>query len=398
MRSFSLTGLLLLLFTINGFAADKTTVDFQQVVQEISTQGDQLVAGYSPEFALEISDGFSGLYFDHFEESGMEMAIGLADPSLKSSLESQFSQVIGQAARGKNKVELEAAWLKLKTSLQQVANNQSPQNSGTFWTLFIQSLLIIIREGFEAILVITTLATYLRRQGATEQLKVIHYGVGSALLMSLLTAYLLTQVLNVSGAGQEAIEGFTMLLASAVLFYVSYWLISKSEASRWQAYINGKIDNALSRGSAIALGFAAFLAVYREGAETVLFYQAIAGQTEGELLPIILGFCLGLAALAVIYWMMRSASFRLPITLFFTLTAGLLYYLSVSFAGGGVLELQEAGWISITPVAGIPTITWLGLYPTQESLFAQLLLLIPLPIAIGWWLLNRRKQKMAEPS
>ncbi len=398
MRTFSLSGLLLLLFTFSSFAADKASVDFQQVVLEISTQGDRLITKYSTESALEISDQFSGLYFDHFEESGMEMAVGLADPSLKSSLESEFSQVIGQAARGKNKAELEAAWLKLKTSLQQVANNQSPQNSGTFWTLFIQSLLIIIREGFEAILVITALTTYLRRQGAADQLKVIHYGVSSALLMSLLTAYLLTQVFNISGAGQEAIEGLTMLLASAVLFYVSYWLISKSEASRWQAYINGKIDHALSKGSAMALGFTAFLAVYREGAETVLFYQAIAGQTKGEFSPIILGFCLGLAVLVAIYWVMRSASFRLPIGLFFTLTAGLLYYLSISFAGGGVLELQEAGWLSITPVTGVPTITWLGLYPTQESIFAQLLLLIPLPIAISWWLRNRRKQKTAEQS
>ena len=183
-----------------------------------------------------------------------------------------------------------------------------------------------------------------------------------------------------------------------MLFYVSYWLISKSESTRWQAYINGKIDSALSTGSALTLGFAAFLAVYREGAETVLFYQAIAGQSNGDFAPIILGFLLGLAVLAVLYLLMRSASFRLPIGLFFGLTAGLLYYLAISFAGGGVLELQEAGWLSITPVAGIPTITWLGLYPTQETLLAQSLLVIPLFIALAWWLPKLRKQNTEKQS
>jgi high-affinity iron transporter len=397
MRSLAIIGLLLSLCAATGWAAQSVdepkpaSVDFQQVVQGITTLGDQLVEDYTPESGLDIADEFSELYFGHFEESGMEMAIGLADPSLKSSLESQFSQVIGQASRGKTNAEVKAAWLDLKTNLQSTANAQNENTSGSFWGLLIQSLLIILREGFEAMLVITALTTYLRRQGSEDQLKVIYYGVGLALLLSLLTAYLLTQVFQISGAGQEAVEGVTMLVAAGVLFYVSYWLISKGEAARWQAYINGKIDSALSKGSAFALGFAAFLAVYREGAETVLFYQAMAGQAEGDLSPITFGFFLGLGALVVLYQLMRSASFRLPIGLFFTLTACLLYYLSVSFAGNGVLELQEAGWIGITPISGIPTITWLGLYPTQETIIAQLVLLIPLPIAIGWWLLNRRR-------
>jgi len=392
-----LVGLLLILLSSVGWAAQSTEqakqadINFQQVVQGIALKGDTLIAEYTLKSGLDIADGFSELYFDHFEESGMEIAIGLKDPALKSSLESKFSQVIGQASRGKSKEEVEAAWLDLKTNLQSVADNQSASSNGGFWGLLIQSLLIILREGFEAMLVITALITYLSRQGADEQLKVIYYGVGLALLLSLLTAYLLTQIFQISGAGQEAVEGVTMLVAAGVLFYVSYWLISKNEAARWQAYINGKINSALSKGSAFALGFAAFLAVYREGAETVLFYQAMAGQAQGDLSPIAFGFGLGLGALVVLYFLMRSASFRLPIGLFFTLTACLLYYLAVSFAGNGVLELQEASWISITPISGIPTVTWLGLYPTQETIVAQILLLAPLPVAISRWLLGRRK-------
>jgi high-affinity iron transporter len=199
-------------------------------------------------------------------------------------------------------------------------------------------------------------------------------------------------VFQISGAGQEALEGLTMLFAAVVLFYVSYWLISKSEAARWQAFINSQINQALSRGSTFALGLAAFLAVYREGAETVLFYQALAGQADSQWQPLIVGFGLATVSLLLLYKAMQAASFKLPLGLFFSVTAALLYYLAVSFAGNGVLELQEAGWVGITPIEGGLTITWLGLYPSMESVAAQLLLVIPLPFALLWWWSKRRQQ------
>ena len=169
------------------------------------------------------------------------------------------------------------------------------------------------------------------------------------------------------------------------------WFPTKREAARWQAYIRTKMNKALSRGSTLALGFAAFLAVYREGAETVLFYQALAGQANGRYGAIISGFVLALLALGSVYWLMRAASFRLPIGLFFTLTAGLLYYLAISFAGSGVLELQAANWVGITPLEWVPRIPWLGLYPSLETVLAQLVLLIPLPIALSLWAWQSRQ-------
>ena len=249
----------------------------------------------------------------------------------------------------------------------------------------------LLREGFEAILVVTALTTYLRRQGAEQQLSVVYLGIGLAVVASLLTAWLFTAVFSLSGAAQEALEGVTMLLASAVLFYVSYWLISKSESARWQAWIQGQINKALTRGSLFALGFAAFLAVYREGAETVLFYHALAGQAEGQQAALLLGFVAASLGLFVIYWLMKTASLKLPLGLFFSVTAALLYYLAVTFAGNGILELQEAGWVGITPVNWLPRIGWLGLHPTLETFAAQLLLLLPLPFALTWWARQRRQ-------
>jgi len=366
-------------------------VDAVAVAAEIAQRGNDLIVRYQPARGLQTADAVSDLYFDVFEGSGLEALIGLHDPGVKSELESLFSGAIGLASRGESHARVAQAWEQLRGRVQAVAAGLSEKKSEGFWTVLLQSFLILLREGFEAILVITALTTYLRRQGADDKLPYIYHGVAWAVVASVLTAWLLAIVFEVSGTAQEALEGLTMLVAAAVLFYVSYWLISRREAARWQAYIRTTMNRALSRGSTLALGFAAFLAVYREGAETVLFYQAMAGQADGRYGPIVLGFVLALLALGSVYWLMRAASFRLPIGLFFTLTAGLLYYLAVSFAGSGVLELQAANWVGITPLEWVPRVPWLGLYPSLETVLAQLALLVPLPVALGLWAWQRRQ-------
>jgi high-affinity iron transporter len=373
--------------------ASSKSLNYQIVVDEIAVKGNALITNYKAETGLDTGDEFSSLYFDVFEGKGLETAIAMSNPSLKTELESHFSTVIGLASQGKPQTQVQTAWLSLHDLLQKTAQEQAAEGeTGGFWSLVIQSFLILLREGFEAMLVITALITYLRRQKATDQLPVIYYSVGLALVASALTAYLISEVIKVSGTAQEALEGVTMLIAAAVLFYVSYWLISKSESARWQSWIKGKMDNALSKGSAFALGLAAFLAVYREGAETVLFYQALAGQTDNSFPAISLGFAMATVALAIMYWIMKTASLRLPIGVFFTFTAIVLYYLALTFAGNGILELQEAKWVSITPVEWLPRITWLGLHPTIETVSAQILLLIPLPFAIYWWAKQRQNK------
>ncbi|GAB4355781.1 MAG: hypothetical protein Kow006_22440 [Gammaproteobacteria bacterium] len=369
--------------------AGETAVDFSAVVERIATEGDAAVAAYRPESGADTADWFSDLYFDHFEGSGMEQAIGLRDPALKSRIESQFAAVIGAASRGDPARSVAGAWITLRESLIATERQFDQMGQEGFWTTLLQAFLILLREGFEAMLVVTALVAYLRKSGAGDKAGVVYQGVGWALAASLLTAYLLSAVFDISGAGQEGIEGITLLLASGVLFYVSYWLVSKREAARWQAYVQSRIDQALSRGSLFALGAAAFLAVYREGAETVLFYQALIAQSEGQATATAAGFFAAAVALVGIYLAMRLAAIRLPLGLFFTVTAALLYYLSVSFAGHGILELQEAGWLPITPVEGVPEIPWLGLFPTGEGLAVQGTLLLLLVPALIWWRLKR---------
>jgi high-affinity iron transporter len=167
-----------------------------------------------------------------------------------------------------------------------------------------------------------------------------------------------------------------MLLAAAVLFFVSYWLISKAEAERWQRYIQGKVKTAVATGNLFALGGAAFLAVYREGVETVLFYKALLDGAGPQAGAVVLGFAVGLAGLAVVYVLYQRLGRRLPLRQFFLVTGGLLYYLAVVFAGKGVAELQGAGIVSTTLVPWMPRIDGLGLYPTVETLAAQAVLVL----------------------
>ncbi len=368
------------------------SVDVPSVVAQLIKDGDAAITSYHPETGLDTGDAFSALYFDRFEESGMEMAVGLRSAQDKLRLESLFSGVIGAASRRQSAEAVTLAWQQLRIALQETANEWPQSEAEGFWPLVLQAFLILLREGFEAMLVITALVTYLRRQGAVNQLPVIYGGVGLALVASLFTAWLMQSVFQIAGgAHQEALEGVTMLIAAIVLFYVSFWLISKSESARWQAWIEQQVNKAISRGSLFTLGFAAFLAVYREGAETVLFYQALAGQAQGQGTALALGVAIATVALLGLFWVIRSASLRLPVGLFFGITAGLLYYLAVSFAGNGVLELQGAGWVNITPLSWLPRIIWLGLHPTLETFAAQLLLLAPLPFALIWWIHQRRQ-------
>ncbi len=269
--------------------------------------------------------------------------------------------------------------------VQAVAANES--EVGGSYGIFFNSFFIILREGFEAILIISALTAYLTRSGNADKVKTVYKGALWALLASIITAVLLQRVFPVGETGKEAVEGLTMLLATAVLFYVSYWLITKSEVTRWQGYIKSKVEMSIGKGSVLALGFASFIAVYREGAETALFYLAIYSTSSGNMGPIVAGMLTGSFLLAIIFFLFRYGSVKIPIGPFFAVTSTLLYYLAFVFAGKGIHELQEAGWISETSLDVVPRVEFLGLYPTLEGLTLQALLIGAMMVAVIYGML-----------
>lgn len=366
--------------------------NFNTVVSHIQQKGDKIIANYTPKNAIPAVTDISSLYFDLYEAEGMELAVMAISPNINTQTEALFTQLIGEAAAGQPAAQLQTTWATLKLKLVDDANLLQNNAATSFSEVLFQSFIILLREGFEAMLVVTALLAYLRRSGNADKNHVIYSGVGLALIASGITAYLLNTLFHTAGANTEAMEGITMLLAAAVLFYVSNWLFSKREADRWQAYIKGKLQKALTGGSLFTLGLAAFLAVYREGAETILFYQALIGNAQHFQGALALGLAGACAALFLVYWLMQTASVKIPYSLFFTATAIFLFYMAFYFIGGAMLELQEAGWIGINPIPSMPTLSWLGIYPTWQSIGAQLLFLIPCLAALGWHYYKRQRQ------
>jgi high-affinity iron transporter len=230
------------------------------------------------------------------------------------------------------------------------------------------------------------LLTFLVKMGAAHRRRDVHLGVAGAVIASLLTAVALETVFHLSPANQEALEGLTMVLATVVLFYVSYWLLSKMEVVKWNHFVKSKVHHAVTSGSAFALASAAFLAVYREGFETVLFYKALflAGDGSASVVPVLAGMAVGTVVLTGVYVAIHRFGVRLPLKPFFGVTSAFLYYMAFVFAGQGIAELQEGGLLPTTPVGWAPRVPALGIYPTLESLIAQGVLLVLLVAALVW--------------
>jgi high-affinity iron transporter len=241
---------------------------------------------------------------------------------------------------------------------------------------------IIVREGFEAILVLGAVVAFLIKTGNRARLRDIWWGAGAGIAASAILAVLLKTMLAHVPASQDAIEGVTMLLAVVVLFSVSYWLLSKVEAAKWQKFIRDKVNAALSHGGIFALAFVAFLAVFREGAETALFYQALFTRGGDIVTPVSLGLLSGSATLAVIFTLFWRFGLRVPLRPFFAVTSALLYYMALVFAGAGIKELQEANMMPRTMIPGFPHVDLIGLYPTVETLMAQGVLVVLLLFAL----------------
>ena len=292
-------------------------------------------------------------------------------PGMVAAMERHFLQFKG-ALRASDIGSAETARNAIEVGLPGMVDLAQSPASGL--AAFIQSFLIILREGLEAILVIGAVATFLIKTGHRDRLRSIWIGAGLALVASAITAVVLQTALRAMPASREILEGATMLVAVAVLFSVSYWLISKVEAAKWQRFIKEKVSNALERGGSRALATVAFLAVYREGAETALFYQALFNDGPAAILPLVLGMLVGFAVLAVIFTFVYRFGVKIPLRPFFAVTSTLLYFMAFVFMGKGIKELQEGDVVSVTALPGFPHVEALGIYPTVETLLAQLLL------------------------
>ena len=247
-------------------------------------------------------------------------------------------------------------------------------SEATVWFGAVNSFAIIVREGLEAVLLIGALLAYLGATGAgARRRRQIWYGAGAGIGASIITWIVARAFIPIGGAGRELVEGITGLVAVAVLLYVSNWLAQKTYIHDWKSYLRDKMDEAVGAGSAFAMVSLAFAAVYREGFETVLFYQALLFDAGPG--PVLAGFLVGSVLIAAVAVGIIRLGLRLPLRQVFAATNAILVYLAFTFLGKSIYNLQEAGLFAVHPVAWAPDSGLLrqvfGFYPVVETIAAQ---------------------------
>lgn len=333
-------------------------------------------------------------YLEGFEM--VEPTLALKDRDIAFKIETKFSQ-FREAIKGGDSVEqVENIYLEITDELSRAAQILDSGKPVDKLLSFTNSLAIMIREGLEAVLIIAAVLAFLSATGSKSVIRYVHLGWMLAILAGLATWVVARTIITISGAQREIIEGVTSLVAAAVLFYVSYWLITKIEVKKWKDYIQTKVKKAISRKSLFAIASVSFFAVYREAFETVLFYQALWYHAESSRGAILWGFIVGVLLLVVIVFLVFRLAIRIPLKYFFSITSLFLYLLCFILLGKGIRGLQEAGIVGIKSIDFLPHVDVLGIYPTVETLIPQAILIIAFLGALIWIGYVKREKERKE--
>lgn len=323
-------------------------------------------------------------YLDGFELT--EAALANLDTKLMRQTEAAMIGYRQAISRGAPQPDVERRYAEIGELLARAAGSLGERTLSAE-VAFMSSLIILLREGLEAILVVGAMVAFLGRTGRRDALRHVHAGWILALIAGAATWALSAYLIDISGATRELTEGATALLAAVILFYVGFWMHRNANAARWTRYLKDSMQSALDRGTLWALAVVAFLAVYRECFETVLFYQALWLQVSGAAYGAVIGGAATAAlALGVVVWLILRFGVRLPLRQLFLATAVIMVALAIVLAGDGVMSLQEAGKVGMRMLP-LPRIEWLGIYPTVQGLAVQGGMLL---LAIGLALRQRR--------
>jgi len=330
-------------------------------------------------------------YLDGFELA--EPALFAKDATFGRGLEGQFTQFRNAIKQGAAPEDIQKWRYEIDVKLDQASQILARDDSLSGYYLFANSALIILREGLEATLILAAIIAMLKVMGATEVIRYIHLGWILALMAGGLTWLATETVLTFSGRHRESMEGFISVFAAVALFYVGYWLHTRSEVRKWRDFIEQKVRAGISTRRILGLTGISFFAVYREAFEVVLFYQALWLQNEGNHGPVLWGIAGGFAALILAAFAILKLGLKMPLKYFFGATGTLLYIMAFIFAGNGVKELQAALWLPATPLGFPSQLPILGIYPTVETLAAQGAML--LAFVITWFGLAKEHQRAA---
>jgi high-affinity iron transporter len=369
-------------------SGDDQFAEVRARVAEAQGLVDQAVAAAQAGDRARAYDLARTAYLDHFELA--EVPLRLRDPNLVLDLEFSFAKLRNGIRDGAPTSELRASAAEIRSGLVDVDRTLADKGFAAPALAFLFSFTILFREGVEVVLLLAILLGALSAGRASGYRKPLAAGVVGALAATALTWVLATVVLELAPVQRELLEGLTALVAVAVLFMVSFWLVSRLDQRHWLEFMRARVASAIAAGSAAAFAGLGFTAVYREGFETVLFYQALSIFAKGLGLYVALGFATAVGALAVVAYAVLKLGRRIPVKPMLTTGASLLLLLSVTFAGNAVRSLQGADWLSVTPVdadwARLPVFVaeLTGIHPTREGLTVQAVLLAVYVLGATW--------------
>ncbi len=362
---------------------------------------DRSVDLYEAGKAEEAYTAARNAYLDHFEF--VEIPLRVRDEGLTLTLEEDFAALRNQIEAGFPEGDIEATATELGTGLDSVERTLAEPGLAAPLLAAGYAFIIIFREGLEAVLVVAALLGYLEASRNGHYKGAVLKGVAAAGVLTVITFVAARALIEIAPVQRELLEAGTAILAVAVLFYVSFWLITRLEHRRWMEFVKAKVWTATTTGSALALAGVGFTAVYREGFETVLFYQALVSFAEGLGTWLAAGTALGAVLLAAIGYTIFSAGRKVPIKAFLGTAVVMVMVLSVAFVGNAVRGLQGAAVIPVTFLESLPRLPIFlaeltGWHPTRETITAQVVLSLIYAGGALWtfYVMPRRERRAAE--
>jgi len=328
-------------------------------------------------------------YLDGVEP--IEPRLRVKDAALTFDLEAKMADVRSAIEARAELVVIESR-IQIATQALSTAEAALKQKETSGWLTFTVAAGIFLREAFEAILILITLLGVLNSLGSKKASLYVHAGWMLAVVLGLVTWFFSGWLVNISGAQREILEGSISLLAVGVLLYFGFWLHRKTEIGKWRAFINEMVTSAVQEKNLIGLGTVAFMAVFREMFEVVLFLRVLLLESGGtQELPMALGVGLSFIVVVALATALVRFSARIPIRQLFSLSSVIMVLLSFILIGKSVHSFQETGWL---PETAFPfPFQWdlIGIYPTFESLLPQLAIL---GMGFGLWFSGRRSSKL----
>jgi high-affinity iron transporter len=322
-------------------------------------------------------------YLEGFEV--VESGLSIKDAELSAEIEGQMAALRNLLRKGEPLSLITSHHSELDATLAQAQQTMTQQGLSSGGA-FTSALVILLREGLEAILVLAALIAFLIKTGRRDALPYLHAGWIAAIAAGAATWWASVTLFTITGAMREITEGVAALAAAGILFYVGFWMHSKTSAQQWQQFISGSVNKALKGTTLWSMAGLAFISVYREMFETILFYQAIWVQSDASGHGMIFAGMLSAAAtLLILGWFILKYSTRLPLRQFFAVTGAFLFLLAVVFAGKGIAALQEAGNLPYDPMH-VPLISAIGFADSLQGLLVQGVM-----VALTAWLLWGRR-------